>query len=143
MHTKVFLNLFQNIKFSSWYSSYLLTVHLMTTGYWGLSMLNTHSLIVSHLPLGLHTFASTSWAEYLQSISFLFPNLCQLMWYWKDIILQVVLKKWGFPKWLSGKEFTCQCRDKSSLPGSGRSPGEGNNNPLQYSCLGNFTDREA
>ena len=43
-------------------------------------------------------------------------------------------------KWLSGKEFTCQCRDTSSLPGSGRCPGEGNNNPLQYSCLGNFTE---
>ena len=30
-----------------------------------------------------------------------------------------------------------------SIPGSGRSPGEGNGNPLQYSCLGNPTDREA
>ena len=29
------------------------------------------------------------------------------------------------------------------IPGSGRSPGEGNGNPLQYSCLGNPTDREA
>ena len=29
------------------------------------------------------------------------------------------------------------------IPGSGRSPGEGNDNPLQYSCLGNCTDREA
>ena len=33
--------------------------------------------------------------------------------------------------------------DKSSVPGSGRSPGEGNGNPLQYSCLGNPTDRGA
>ena len=32
-------------------------------------------------------------------------------------------------------------RDKSSIPGSGRSPGEGNGNPLQYSCLGNPVDR--
>ena len=31
----------------------------------------------------------------------------------------------------------------SSLPGSGKSPGEGNGNPLQYSCLGNPMDREA
>ena len=30
-----------------------------------------------------------------------------------------------------------------SIPGSGRSPGEGNSNPLQYSCLGNPTDRGA
>ena len=33
--------------------------------------------------------------------------------------------------------------DKSSIPGSGRSSGGGNDNPLQYSCLGNPMDREA
>ena len=33
--------------------------------------------------------------------------------------------------------------DTGSIPGSGRSPGEGNGNPLQYSCLGNLTDRRA
>ena len=32
-------------------------------------------------------------------------------------------------------------RDVSSIPGSGRSPGAGNGNPLQYSCLENFMDR--
>ena len=34
-------------------------------------------------------------------------------------------------------------RDMGSTPESGRSPGEGNGNPLQYSCLGNPTDRGA
>ena len=34
-------------------------------------------------------------------------------------------------------------RDTSSIPGSGRSLGEGNGNPLQYSCLGNSMDRGA
>ena len=33
--------------------------------------------------------------------------------------------------------------DLGSIPGSGRSPGEGNGNPLQYSCLENLMDREA
>ena len=33
--------------------------------------------------------------------------------------------------------------DSSSVPGSGRSPGEGNGNPLPYSCLGNPMDRQA
>ena len=33
--------------------------------------------------------------------------------------------------------------DADSIPGSGRSPGKGNSNPLQYSCLGNPMDREA
>ena len=34
-------------------------------------------------------------------------------------------------------------RDAGLIPGSGRSPGEGNGNPLQYSCLENLMDREA
>ena len=47
----------------------------------------------------------------------------------------------GLPKWLSGKESACQAGDADSIPGSGRSPGEWNDNPLQYSCLRNPTDR--
>ena len=35
------------------------------------------------------------------------------------------------------KESTCNAGDPGSIPGSGRSPGGGNGNPLQYSCLGN------
>ena len=41
------------------------------------------------------------------------------------------------------KESTCQCRRLGSIPGSGKSPGEGNGHPLQYSCLRNPIDREA
>ena len=44
---------------------------------------------------------------------------------------------WGLPRWLSGKQSTCQTGNAGSIPGSGRSPGEGNGNPLQYSCLEN------
>ena len=40
-----------------------------------------------------------------------------------------------------GKEPACNAGDSGSIPGSGRSPGEGNGNPLQYSCLGNPMDR--
>ena len=40
-----------------------------------------------------------------------------------------------------GKESACQAGDVGSIPGSGRSPGEGNDNLLQYSCLGNPMDR--
>ena len=42
-----------------------------------------------------------------------------------------------FPRWLSGKESTCNAGDVGSIPGSGRSPGEGNGNPFQYSYLEN------
>ena len=41
----------------------------------------------------------------------------------------------GFPGGLEGKASVCNAGDPSSIPGSGRSPGEGNGNPLQYSCL--------
>ena len=47
----------------------------------------------------------------------------------------------GFHWWLSGKESTCDIGNKGSIPGLGRSSGEGNGNPLQYSCLENSTDR--
>ena len=49
----------------------------------------------------------------------------------------------GLPWYLSGKESTCNAGDAGSIPGSGRSHGEGNGNPLQYSCLGSLTDRGA
>ena len=39
------------------------------------------------------------------------------------------------------KNFACNSGDPGVIPGLGRSPGEGNDYPLQYSCLGNPTDR--
>ena len=49
----------------------------------------------------------------------------------------------GLPWWLRGKEFTCNAGDMGLLPGLGRSPGEGNGNPLQYLCQENSMDRGA
>ena len=49
----------------------------------------------------------------------------------------------GFPGGSDDKESTCNAGDWGLIPGSGRSPGEGNGNPLQYSCLGNPMDRGA
>ena len=46
----------------------------------------------------------------------------------------------GFPGGASGKESACNAGDLDSIPGSGRSPGEGNGNPFQYSCLENPRD---
>ena len=47
------------------------------------------------------------------------------------------------PRWLRSKESTCNAGDPGSVPGSRRSPGEGNGKSLQYSCLGNRVDRGA
>ena len=50
---------------------------------------------------------------------------------------------WGFPGGSDSKESACNAGGPSSIPGSGRSPREGNGNPLQYSCLENSMDRGA
>ena len=49
----------------------------------------------------------------------------------------------GFPGGSAGKESACKAGDTGSIPGSGRSTGEGNGYPLQYSCLENSMDRGA
>ena len=49
----------------------------------------------------------------------------------------------GFPGGLDGKESACNAGDLGSIPVSGRFPGEGNGNSLQYSCLENPMDRGA
>ena len=46
----------------------------------------------------------------------------------------------GFPGGSDGKASVCNAGDVGLIPGSGRSPGEENGNPLQYSCLGNPMD---
>ena len=46
----------------------------------------------------------------------------------------------GFSGWSVGKESTCNAGDLGVIPGLGRSPGEGNGNPPQYSCLENSMD---
>ena len=48
-----------------------------------------------------------------------------------------------FPWQLSDKESACNSGDVGLIPGSERSPGEGNGNLLQYSCLKSARDREA
>ena len=49
----------------------------------------------------------------------------------------------GFPGSSDSKESACNAGDTGLIPELGRSPGEGNDNPLQYSCLGNPVERGA
>ena len=50
---------------------------------------------------------------------------------------------WDFPGDSGSKESAFGAGDSGSIPGLGRSPGERNGNPLQYSCLENSIDRGA
>ena len=49
----------------------------------------------------------------------------------------------GFPSGSDNKESACNVGDLSLIPGLGRSPGEGHDNPVQYSCLEKSMDRGA
>ena len=59
------------------------------------------------------------------------------------IYTYILITIWGFPGGSEVKVSACSAGDPGSIPGSGRAPGEGEGNPLQYSCLENPTDREA
>ena len=72
-------------------------------------------------------------------------------WYQYEVIIfkviqiQILLfinykEKGGFPGGSEGKVSACSAGDPGLIPGSGRSPGEGNGKPLQYSCLENPMD---
>ena len=57
--------------------------------------------------------------------------------------LHLFMVKCDFPGGSDGKEYACNVEDPSSIPGSGRTPEEGNGYPFQYSCLENSMDRGA
>ena len=51
-----------------------------------------------------------------------------------------IMLLWGFPGGSDGNESACNAGDRGSIPGLGRSPGEGKGKPLQCSCLENPMD---
>ena len=57
-----------------------------------------------------------------------------------ELIYQPITLKKGFPGGSDGKESACNAGDLSSIPGLGRSPGEGKGYPIQYSGLENSMD---
>ena len=84
---------------------------------------------------------------------------CIVMWRWSTLTRKQYAEMWksswvaglgwfsswiklGFPGSLVGKESACSAGDPCSILGLGRSPGEGNGNPLKYSCLESPIDRE-
>ena len=61
---------------------------------------------------------------------------------WQCYLAMSTCRKQAFPGGSDCKESACNVGDPDSIPGSERSPGEGNGNPLQYSYLENPMDRE-
>ena len=62
---------------------------------------------------------------------------------WTQLSNWTIASLIGHSRWFIGKNPPANAGDPSSIPGSGRSPGAGNDNPLQYSCQGNPMDRGA
>ena len=61
----------------------------------------------------------------------------------KKVFIYLAVSDQGFPGGSDSKACACNAGDLGSIPGSGRSPGEGNGNPLQFSCLENSMDEGA
>ena len=81
-------------------------------------------------------------AQIQDLVGILFLVCCVLMWWRERDLLSppLLLRAEDFPGGSVGKESAYNVGDPGSIPGSGRSPGEGNGNPLQYSCLENPMD---
>ena len=75
-------------------------------------------------------------------LPYISPSLLQIFssnnqWVDDNYLIYYTYRRQGLPQWLSGKESGCNAGNAVSFPGSGRSPGGGNGNPLQYSCQEN------
>ena len=77
------------------------------------------------------SFQTLSWLIFLKCLMASLSSVFKVLLH---MILPII-----FPS--VGKESGCNAGDLGSIPGSGRSPGEGNGNPLQYSCLENPMDK--
>ena len=97
----------------------------------------------------LRTFLSTIYAGFVPKTTTkctLDPNPLPPSWACQQYVFiapSPVQCEHCFSTRLSGKESGCSAGNPDSIPRSGKFPGEGNGNPLQYSCLENFMDRRA
>ena len=94
-------------------------------------MVQINGLEGRHLTLGVYDsgFFQVQVIKIQFTLTSTIKNICQLIW--------------AFHGGADGKESACNAGDLGLIPGSGRSPEEGNGNPLQYSCLDNSMDRGA
>ena len=79
-------------------------------------------------------------SKYINILWFLNSYYKWLAIFYYFLIIKIL---WGFPGCSDGEESVYNAGNLGLIPGSGRSPGEGNGSPLQYSCLENPMDRGA
>ena len=95
--------------------------------------------------LSMHALISTYFRYRFLYAKITINYLCTLFHYifMSAYDLSSILPSTCFPGGSDGKASACIAGDLGLIPGSGRSPGEGNGNPLQYSCLENSMDKGA
>ena len=71
------------------------------------------------------------------------PTITIALQFQHYFLIRILWKSMGFPGGSEVKASACNAGNLGSIPGLDRSPGEGNGNPLQYSCLENPMDGEA
>ena len=118
---------------------------------WALSSVSEQLKRLSTLTQGLSLIIDNCWLRLFNFWLFHLPwwSFCSLLSVYQVVSLLSIHKGQqrafsvpkGFPCDSTGKEPACNVGDMGSILGLGRSPGEGNCNPLQYSCLENSMDR--
>ena len=103
-----------------------------------------HILAIISMPAkdNIHNFPVQFYLHFFM----LYPSTLEInmsIFFFLSFTLLFFFFKLDFPGGSDGKASAYNARDLGSIPGSGRSPGEGNGNPLQYSCLENPMDRGA
>ena len=92
---------------------------------------------------GENSEVSRGWVNCFFTPKFIWLQGLCLFYYSPQIFTQTSESQMGFPGGSDDKESTCNVGDLGLIPGSGRSPVEGNGYPFQYSCLENPVDRGA
>ena len=106
--------------------------HIYSSYYLHCSISSTHHHLTSEPVLTPHRYS-----PHASSTPYVLSTASRAVFY-------LTIFKSGLPCWLRWwKESACNTGDPGSIPGSGNSRGEGNNNPLQYSCLENSMHRGA
>ena len=128
-----------------YYFYYMLNSHFFCTVLF--TSLCNHTVVINKAFYSMMAFDTVISTHCLLSLFFFVIILCFVLW----LLLLISFPRgftvsnnaFGASLIAQSVESACSARDLGSIPGLGRSPGEGNDNPLQYHCLENLMDRGA
>ena len=129
--------------------TYISDTHTHTHIY--IYILYTHTLFFRFFSIISHLLQDTEYNSLCYTVShcwlsILYVVVCNVNsnpLIYPSLLSPLVTITLGLPRWVSGKESACQVEDVGPSPELGRSTGQGNGNPLQYSWLGNLMARGA